>query len=557
MARFNVKTPAPVTSRTGIATTSVSTPDTVTSEGGDGFTYDAKSELFLLGVSNMVGQNSFYETGEQRDDRFTQLARRVAVEDGDWFQHFVAWLRESGNMRTASLVLAAEGVHARRAAGVEGGNRQIINLALQRADEPAELIAYWELMTQAETTAGGRKKAALPMPVKRGIAEAVERLYTEYSAFKYDTAGKGKRFADVLALTHASATGDYREQLHKWLIARRYKLTDGEYPLLKMVEMREALDEIPQDKRRAYLESSLEEGAFATDTRTDFQTAGVTWEWLASWLGGKLNAAFWEVAIPSMGYMALLRNLRNFDEAKISKKSIRYVQDFLSDPNQVAKSRQFPFRFWMAAQQVPSENWNQALEEALTLSVKNIPELPGRTLILADTSGSMGSYVSDKSKMTMVEAAGLFGAALAVRNPGSNFYGFANNVFELTVAKGSSVLKAARRFEGKRGSVGHGTEIFQSLQTTYNGHDRVILLSDMQTMDSDGTITEGGWGHRSKESVVPANIPIYAFNLAGYGTAALPSTPTRHNIGGGYTDAAFKLIPLLEAGTRGGFPWEH
>jgi hypothetical protein len=66
---------------------------------------------------------------------------------------------------------------------------------LQRADEPGEFLAYW-------TSTFGR---ALPKPVKRGIGDAVRRLYTEYALLKYDTASKGFRFGDVLDLTHPDA----------------------------------------------------------------------------------------------------------------------------------------------------------------------------------------------------------------------------------------------------------------------------------------------------------------------------------------------------------------
>jgi hypothetical protein len=58
------------------------------------------------------------------------------------------------------------------------GARQIVDSVLQRADEPGEALAYW-------TATYGR---AVPKPVKRGIADAVARLYTQRSLLKYDTA---------------------------------------------------------------------------------------------------------------------------------------------------------------------------------------------------------------------------------------------------------------------------------------------------------------------------------------------------------------------------------
>ncbi|GAA2115033.1 hypothetical protein GCM10009759_59790 [Kitasatospora saccharophila] len=46
-------------------------------------------------------------------------------------------------------------------------------------------------------------------------------------------------------------------------------------------------------------------------------------------------------------------------------------------------------------------------------------------------------------------------------------------------------------------------------------------------------------------------------NLAGYRTGPAPSgTGNRHTFGG-LTDAAFRLVPLLEAGQDAGWPWER
>jgi hypothetical protein len=54
-----------------------------THEGAPGYARDAKSQLFLLAVSNMVGEQTFYEKADQRDERYEQLVGQVAVEDGD------------------------------------------------------------------------------------------------------------------------------------------------------------------------------------------------------------------------------------------------------------------------------------------------------------------------------------------------------------------------------------------------------------------------------------------------------------------------------------------
>ena len=50
-----------------------------TNEGGEGYTRSDKSELFLLAVSNFVGEGSFYDNKESVDTRFVDLSRKVAA----------------------------------------------------------------------------------------------------------------------------------------------------------------------------------------------------------------------------------------------------------------------------------------------------------------------------------------------------------------------------------------------------------------------------------------------------------------------------------------------
>src|SRR5690348_18493823 len=88
-------------------------PTAVTYERAPGYARDTKSELFLLAVANMVGENTFYEKAGDRDDRYEHLVHQVAVADAGWTLGFLRWLRTEANMRSASLVAAAEAVRAR------------------------------------------------------------------------------------------------------------------------------------------------------------------------------------------------------------------------------------------------------------------------------------------------------------------------------------------------------------------------------------------------------------------------------------------------------------
>lgn len=535
MSRFNTKTARPA-GTSPIATTG---QRATTFEGGTGFLRDAKSELFLLAVANMVGQNTFYETGGQRDDRYTQLVRQLAVADPEWTAGLLGWLRGDGNMRTASIVGAAEFVKARldaekagdlaqdaRTAQTAGGwNRKVIASVLQRPDEPGELIAYW-------TSRYGRN---LPKPVKRGIEDAVGQLYTERNLLKYDTDSKGYRFGDVIELVHPAPRALWQGDLFEHAIDRRHKRDKPIPESLTMLHARAELMSWPVEDRRKRLTTAGGQLAL--------REAGMTWEALAGWLQGPMDAAAWESAIPNMGYMALLRNLRNFDEAGVSDEVAQTVAAKLADREQVARSRQFPFRFLAAFKHAPSLRWAWALEQALGFSLANVPALPGRTLVLVDRSGSMFGGISEQTKLNRADSAAIFGAAVAIRAEQAHLVQFGTSSGVVPFGRGESVLRILDRFT----DLG-GTNTTEAVRQHYKGHDRVLIVTDEQYAHSY---------YGDPTAQVPANVPVYTWNLAGYRAGHGPSGAANRHTFGGLTDHAFRLVPYLEAGANAAWPWEQ
>ena len=260
------------------------------------------------------------------------------------------------------------------------------------------------------------------------------------------------------------------------------------------------------------------------------------------------DAEQWECLIPRMQFMSTLRNLRNFDEVGISNTIANSVIQKLVDPDEVAKSRQLPFRFYSAFKNVSSLRWSQALETALDYATGNIPELPGRTLILTDTSASMTSRMSDKSTITCLEAAAVFGSALATKNAGRvDLFQYADFPAAIPVSRGGSVLRLTEAIAKQVNRCGYGTEIAGSIRRTYQGHNRIIILSDGQ-----GTSRQSSGGVAAS---VPSNVPVYLFNIEGYSASPMPTGSAARFDLGGLGDSTFGLIPLLEAG-HGAWPWE-
>lgn len=288
----------------------------------------------------------------------------------------------------------------------------------------------------------------------------------------------------------------------------------------------------------------------------------------------------WELLIQEMGYMALLKNLRNFDKVGVGKNIANRVAQKLADPDEVAKSKQLPFRFYTAWMNTPSGRWKTPLDTALQASIPNIPSLEGRSLILIDTSGSMEGVMGTPNKNRgngwrprvrnistgqeeetepniprRVDAGALFGLALAMRNKGKvDVWGFADGQMAVTnlTTSGKSLLEATELFGKQIGAVGHGTQIERAVRDTYKGQDRVFIFTDMQTVQHENTWPYSDTGDVTR--AVPKDKQVYGFDLAGYKNSAIDVTPTRHEMGG-LTDHTFGAIPLMEAGVAESWPW--
>jgi len=515
-------------------------PSTVTYEGAPAYVRDVKSELFLLALANFVGENTFYEKAGDRDARYRALVRQAAVEDPTWTAGLLRWLRHSANMRSAALVGAAEYAWARRdeqGTGRTGTTypeptvttRQVVDSVLARADEPGELLAYW-------TSNYGR---SVPKPVKRGVSDAVARLYSQRNALKWDTASHGFRFADVLELTHPQASGPWQGPLFKWLLDSRHDHADEIPAELDMIRNNAQLRRVVVDNPAVLLSAH------------NLRQAGMIWEDALSLVGSKVDKKeLWEALIPTMGIFALARNLRNIDEAAVSDEAASLVVDIFTSPVQVARSRMLPYRWLAAYEQAPNLRWGAPLDQALRLSLANIPTLDGQSLVLIDTSSSMSTMgFSERSKMFPVKVAAVFGVALAGAN-GADLHGFADGTFRHTVPAGASVIREVDRFCARIGEVGHGTAIASAIRACYrSNHKRVFVITDEQTF---GPGFQGR--HGNVTDACPKDVPIYAFNVGGYKQAMMPTSATRQEFGG-LTDATFAMVPLIEAGRNATWPW--
>jgi 60 kDa SS-A/Ro ribonucleoprotein len=239
----------------------------------------------------------------------------------------------------------------------------------------------------------------------------------------------------------------------------------------------------------------------------------------------------------------------------------QYVAGRLADPDEVRRSRQFPYQFLAAylnaGEDVPAVI-RQALEAATETACGNVPQLPGPVLIGLDVSGSMGSPVTGSrgrtqaSKMRCVDVAALFAAAVLRRNPQSVIIPFDTTAHHADVAPDEPILALARRLSYYGGG---GTNCALPLIEAHSGRYRdhrfagCVLVSDCESWVGAGRYGASGvvtaWqeflANQVRLGTLARDLKLICIDLQPYTTVQAPDRRDILNVGG-FSDAVFQVV---------------
>ena len=138
------------------------------------------------------------------------------------------------------------------------------------------------------------------------------------------------------------------------------------------------------------------------------------------------------------------------------------------------------------------------------------------------------------------DLARLFGSAIALRAANATLVGYGGDSAEVLFRRGDAVLTVMGRFRQI-----NATDTFAAIRRHYAGHDRVVIVTDEQNQARR---------YRTIDEVLPRHVPAYVWNIDGYQVCSAVAGPNRHTFAG-LNDAAFRMVPLLEAGKNSAWPW--
>lgn len=376
-----------------------------THEGGVAVRINHEQQLRRAVMACLLWEEQFYESGEDIASRIGTLTAEV---DATVVAKMASEARHQMHLRHVPLLLLA---HLSKQGRLKA---QMVENVISRADELAELVV---IACHVNGIGPDKAKKVLSHPLKDGLAMALHK-FNEYQLAKYNRDG-AVRLRDVIRLVHPKPINEYEAQLWKRVLDNQLAIPD-------------------------------------------------TWEVALS--GGADKKATFERLLREgkLGYLALLRNLRNMEQAGVDRDLVRRA--ILA--REGGADKVLPFRFTAAARHAPS--FERELDAALGTTIGALPQLPGRTIILVDVSGSMDHALSGKSDLTRMDAAATL--ASVVNGEDLQVFTFSARLAQVPARRGMAGVDAVIRSQPHGGTdLVHALAVINTVK-----HDRLIVITDEQ-----------------------------------------------------------------------------
>lgn len=451
-------------------------------EGGEAYRLPPEVELYSLASTTFL-KDSFYESG---DDRLERLRGLVSACDLVFVAKLAVYVRTVMHLRTVAHVLAVEAIRRHSATmkhclekGIETTPKKLgyrpsmlasmVRQVCVRADDMTEILAYF---VEAEGRGDAKVLNNLPNQLIEGLGRSSGAFarFDEYALAKYDRAG-AVTLRDAMFLTHPKPRDEEQGEVFGRLAQGKL-----EVPFTWEVE----LSRLGQEKYR--------------DGRERMEAFRAKWE--------ELIDRTTERGYPVLGYMALLRNLRNIVEAGVRVEQMEKVCARISDPEGVKRSKQLPFRFFSAYKMLHQTGGLAigpllaAVDSALMESAGHMPFISDedKVLVACDISGSMG-HSTITPTISGMELGLILGVALTSRAKWNTLGLFTDTWSIAQIPKGTVVLESVLRIcnsavpRGTRGDL----PLRYAIENPQHGYNRIFYFTDGQVWRDDKRGADAGY----------------------------------------------------------------
>lgn len=488
-------------------------PDTKNRQGHAAYSQDKWLRLLTM-LNTLKLENQFYRSETETMKELKGLVDECAKEDAYFVAQSIVYSRCVGEGMRSINHLAASYL-APHCAGQEWAKRfySLWNKRTQsggtlfRPDDMAEIVACFSALNGTKVTNA----------MKKGFADALENL-DAYALLKYKSS-----LVDVINLVHpnpsaSSAVAEVNGEKVPVLSA-----------IMKGLSVSADTWEVAQSDAGQEVAKAVKEGKIDKSEAETILKEAKAENWDALLTDGKL------------GILAALRNIRNVLKTVNKGDTVTKLSALLSNPDAIRKGKIMPYQIDLAHEVTISEFSDsnaraiaQALLKGYEAAVPNLSEmLPGKTLVMVDFSGSMGTPMLDGSRSgkrytsRCMDKAALIAATIAKATNG-DVIRFGSSAEYVKWNANSDVFSIASAMKRDMG----GTNLSAAwavAQMSGRQYDRVFILSDNEC--------NRGNSYKSYETYTKAcgSPYVYSVDLAAYGTTQLAGDKVRFYYGYGYS----------------------
>jgi len=496
----------------------VFTPKTTATNdaGAPAYARSDKAALAQLAATGCLNA-TFYASAETQLDRVLELAKQV---DTAFLAQTALYARRRGFMKDMPALLCA--VLATRDLD------RLIEIFPQVIDNGRMLRNFVQMLRSGVT---GRKSlgTAPKRLVRQWLERATERQLLDASI------GNAPSLADIVKMVHPRPVDPAREAFYAWLVGKPWNP--------------EALPETV----RAY-------EAWKADK--EGEVPAVPFQMLTAL---DLGEKEWAVIARNASWQTTRMNLNTFLRHGLAKDKalIDHLAQRLANPEAVRRSRAFPYQLLVAYLNTEAGMPNapkEALQDAMEISIENVPAFNGRVVICPDVSGSMQSPVTgfrkgSSSRVRCIDVAGLVAAAFLRKNRDAEVLPFEQHVVSLTLNPRDTVMTNATKLAKIGGGGTNCSAPLVQLNEQKAKADLVIFVSDNESwMDAQrgrGTAMLQEWNKFKQRN---PDARLVCLDLAPNTTAQAPDRQDILNVGG-FSDTVFDIIASFAAGAHGTDHW--
>ncbi len=499
------------------------TTDALNEERAPAYKLSAEHLLAQYAATGCLNR-TFYASADDQLKTVIELCEKV---DAEFIAKTAVFCRERGHMKDMPALLCAI---------LSVKNPALLQQVFPRVIDNAKMLRNFVQIMRSGAV--GRK--SLGTAPKRLVREWLDARNPE-SLFKANV-GQDPSLTDIVKMVHPRPKNAAHAALFGYFIDRTKQV-----------------DELPEFVR-AFEAFKKDRSGEVPDVPFQMLTAL------------ELGTAEWTAIASRAPWQMTRMNLNTFARHGVFKeKGMTYlIAERLRDPLKIAKSRVFPYQLmvaYMAAagnKEIPAYVAN-ALQDAMEIATRNVPEFPGKVYVFPDISGSMHSPVTgyrkgSSSAVRCVDVAALVAATVLRKNPQAEIIPFESKVVDVRINPRDSVMTNAQKLASLPCGGTNCSAPLEFLNKRRAEGDLVIYVSDNESwvdaphygrFGGSATATMKEW---SKFRNRNPGARMVCIDVQPYATVQAKERHDILNIGG-FSDQVFEVIAEFAHGNLNANHW--